>query len=244
MKQINPVKALLTETRAGPPKSSDEPLPVNPHAPGMLARLWLAAQAVWGHKWTSMQGDLPIDGTGRLTVAGNIWANGLRGLTERQVLDAFDRMAKEGREWPPNLPELRKIAAGVPDFEAVNSELLTRTSAQRSPFSRLVWTFVDGHLHRQAGAAEARRMRREAYDRAVENVLKGLALPPQPAGEIDYHPFKPVLQVPGTQADRAAKLRLLLGEVFNPEAANRSLDELASEAGLSRDTGSVAGERP
>lgn len=194
----------------------------------MLSRIWLAAQAVWGHKWTSTQGDLPIDDHGQLTVAGNLWANGLRGITERQVLDAFDRLTKLGHEWPPNLPELRKAAAGLPDFEAVNAEILTTENAKRSDFARLVWSFIDGYQHRHARAEDAKRMRRDAYERAAEHVLQGGALPGPVAGEIEHQELIPA-GIPAKREDRVAKLASLLGEDFRPEAANRTIDELNAQ---------------
>ena len=213
---------MSTATHGEQPTSLVAPLRRNPRAAQMLTRIWLAAQAVWGHKWTSTQGDLPIDDNGQLTVAGQVWANGLRGITERQVLDAFDRCARLGQEWPPNLPELLKAAAGVPEFEELNHELLTCDPAHRSAFARLVWSFIDGYQHRHARAEEAKRMRRHAYERGIEHLLRGGELPASPSGDLS-HQHAPA-GIPKTREARIARLEGLLGEDFHEEAANRILD--------------------
>jgi len=225
---------LSTATHDALPRSSDEPARSNPRAAQMLSRIWLAAQAVWGHKWTSTRGDLPIDDHGQLTVAGQLWANGLRGITERQVLDAFDRLTKLGTEWPPNLPELRKAAAGIPSFDEINHELLTTDTAHRSAFARLTWSFVDGYQHRHARAEDAKRMRREAYERAAEHVLQGGALPGPVAGEIEHQGQLIPQGIPTDRQARIDHLRGVLakdGVVMNEAAASRTIDELnTSEA--------------
>lgn len=193
----------------------------------MLTRIWLAAQAVWGHKWTTTQGELPIDGNGQLTIAGQLWASGLRGLTERQVLETFDRLTKLGQVWPPNLPELRKYATEIPGFESVNHELLTCDTQHRSPFARLVWSFIDGYQHRHVRAEEAKRMRRDAYDRAVAHVLQGGELPRPVAGALAHQDML-APSIPGTRAARIAKLEALLGDEFHEDAANRTLEGIGA----------------
>jgi hypothetical protein len=194
----------------------------------MLSRIWLAAQAVWGHKWTSSNGDLPIDDNGQLTVAAALWAEGLRGLTERQVMAALDRLAKTGSEWPPNLPELRKAAFGIPAFAAVNNEILTTTSDKRTAFARLVWSFiVDPYAYRHCSAKDAERLRRDAYEQACEHLMTGGGLPPEPAGEIAHDTAHRSLGIPKEREDRVAHLRKILGPDFSEVAVTvRNEDEL------------------
>jgi hypothetical protein len=197
MELVNPEKALSTATHDVHARSSSEPARSNPRAAEMLSRIWLAAQAVWGHKWTSSNGDLPIDDNGQLTVAAALWAEGLRGLTERQVMAALDRLAKTGSEWPPNLPELRKAAFGIPAFAAVNNEILTTTSDKRTAFARLVWSFiVDPYAYRHCSAKDAERLRRDAYEQACEHLMTGGGLPPEPAGEIAHDTAHRSLGIP------------------------------------------------
>ena len=219
---LNPERALSTEMHDAPEKSLAEPLQPNPRPGEALSRIWLAAQAVWGHKWTSANGDLPIDDSGRLTVAGSLWAEGLRGITERQVHDALHRMAKLAREWPPTLPELRKAALGIPDFEAVSCEIISTQHIKRSAFARLVWSFVDAHAHRHAHAKDAERMRREAYERACNYLMSGGRLPPEPEAELtqDARPQG----IPSERDQRIERLKRNLGDQFNPKAVGLSAD--------------------
>lgn len=207
---------------AAPPRSSDEVPRDNPKAPAMLTRIWLAAQAAWGHRWTSAQGDLPIDDHGRLTVAGALWANGLRGLTERQVLDGLGRLAMSGNDWPPTLPELRRAAFDLPSFGDIDTEILTRDTAHRSDFARLVWSFIDGYQHRRVRADEAKRMRREAYEKACDHVMRGGALPARPAAVVEHQSSPKPKGIPATREGRTARLAQLLGEDFRPAPESRN----------------------
>jgi len=192
----------------------------------MLSRIWLAAQAVWGHKWTSSNGDLPVDDSGQLTVAGALWANGLKGITERQVMEALDRLAKVGSEWPPSLPDLRKAAFGIPDFAAVNHELLTTGNAKRTAFARLVWSFItDPYAYRIASARDAERIRRAAYDWACEHLMTGGALPPPPAGELEHQGALIPQGIPKSREGRVEHLRQMLGDDFSDEATSATSED-------------------
>jgi hypothetical protein len=240
MELVNPEKALRTETHDALPKSSSEPQPSNPRAPEMLSRVWIAAQAVWGHKWTSANGELPIDDNGRLTIAGALWSEGLRGHTERQVLDTLARLARSGSEWPPNLPELRREVLNVPDFSAVNHELLTTGTEKRSRFARLVWSLiVDPYVYRHSHAKDAERLRRDAYEQACDHLLTGGGLPPDLAGEIAYDQTPRSSGIPTTYEGRVEHLRQLLGDDFSEVAANACSEDEVRRMHRERGRGEV-----
>jgi hypothetical protein len=204
-----------------------EPRPVDATA---LTRLWLAATATWAHRWTSACGDLPIDDHGHLTAAGSLWARGLAGFDERQMLDALASFVAAGAEWPPMLPEMRVRCFGLPTFETVNHELLTKTTPDRSAFARMVWGYIaDPHNYRIAPAREQERTRKAAYDLACEAVMRGEPLPGPIAGVIEQQQSDLIPKgIPATPEARKANLARLLGEEFNPVAADRSLEELQS----------------
>lgn len=178
--------------------------------------------ALFGHPWLSLQGPSPQDpDTGRLTVAGDTWAKALTGITAQQLARGLETCIAEGGEFAPSAPRFRAMCLGIPDFEAVNHELLCEVDARRSPFARLVWSHIDGYAHRRASADDAKRMRREAYAVAAEHVMRGGALPGEPAGEIEHQAQPKATGIPVTREARMKHLQGLLGELYNPVAAAR-----------------------
>lgn len=61
---------------------------------------------IYGHKWSSISER--DDGT---------WLAGLVGITPEQIASALGRLVLMTREWPPTLPEFRKLCLGVDDVE-------------------------------------------------------------------------------------------------------------------------------
>ena len=55
---------------------------------------------IYGHKWVSNYGDADHSGT---------WAKGLADLTTENLKEGFKACMRDGREWPPSLPEFRKL---------------------------------------------------------------------------------------------------------------------------------------
>lgn len=71
-----------------------------------MDKLWMKMTRIYGHKWSSIaESD---DGT---------WVAGLRGITPDQVAAALGRLVTMAREWPPTLPEFRKLCLAVDDEE-------------------------------------------------------------------------------------------------------------------------------
>jgi hypothetical protein len=171
---------------------------------------------VWGAKWTSHNGDLPVEDSGVLTLGGSLWAQGLAGFTERRIIDALQHFAVRGDEWPPNLPMVRNRCAGLPDLLQVKREI-TQPDADRSPFTRAVWHRMDGYTYRLASVDKADRMLREAYEATQEAVMCGEALP-EPSKAIEHEPPPPTV-IPDDREARIERMKKLLGPDFNPEAA-------------------------
>lgn len=169
-------KASLTRPQ---PASPESPRPAtSPASAVTLSKLWLTGIAAWGHRWTTHLGDLPVQDNGELTIAGNLWAQGLAGVPENVLLATLGRFVEQGAEWPPNLPQVRAGCAGIPSLASVRRELTGRDT-ERSGFARLVWGYVDGYVLARADEDRAGRMIREAYDLARENVLAGVVTIPE-----------------------------------------------------------------
>lgn len=185
--------------------------------------------AMYGHTWTSAYGDNPGG------MAADTWSVALTGLSPEQLATGLRACVSEGAEFPPSAPRFRAMCLGIPSFDAVNHELLTLDSANRSPFARLVWTHIDGYQHRHARAEDAKRMRREAYEVAREQVMRGEPLPEPIAGEIEHQAPPQPQGIPETKEARLAKLQSVLGDAFNPAAATRDIGELLGDGARSCD---------
>lgn len=131
----------------------------------------------WGHRWVSAHGELPMDDAGHLTAAGALWARGLAGLPELDVLAAVDYFAIR-ESWPPALADVRGRAMGIPTLADVRADLTTRADG----FTRLLFTYLDTFKFARAEGKAYERMLAEAYARAKSARLEGAAFPPKLKG--------------------------------------------------------------
>lgn len=60
--------------------------------------------SLYGHKWSSSYG-AEVD-------PDKVWAACLRGITDKQIKSALNKLAISGQEWPPSAPEFRKMCTG------------------------------------------------------------------------------------------------------------------------------------
>lgn len=177
--------------------------------------LWAHMASRFGHTWVSQYGDDPNG------MAGHAWNQDLQGLSRAQLDAGIAALRDEPSDFPPSAPRFRAMCFGIPPFAAVNVELLTRTSSQRSAFARMVWQHVDGYQHRHAHAKDAERMRRDAYAEAARLVMAGEALPGPISGELEFQGTPPAVGIPKTRDERVQRLREVLGGEFRERAANR-----------------------
>lgn len=142
-----------------------------------MRRLWERMIAIYGHKFTSAYGILPQDEGGVATLAGDTWARGLAGISEAQIaagLEACILNFTPG-DWP-ELPHFRQKCLGIPSVAALRHDLRSPV-AERKPFTRLAWSFIDGHRYRHADPVELTRIIKEAHELAADAVLRGEPLP-------------------------------------------------------------------
>jgi hypothetical protein len=171
-----------------------------------MRKLWLRMTEIYGHKWTSAYGEDAEKG------AGHTWAKGLASITPRQIANGISSAISSSDSWPPTLPEFRKLCLGIPSFAAVQFELRTNKDA-RSPFLRQVWSYVDSYMFARADQIKAERMLREAYELAVEFVMRGGPLPAPISAVIEApkpEPHRPAR--PEVAAENIAKISELLRE--------------------------------
>lgn len=121
----------------------------------------------YGHAWVSMYGDRASGD------AGKLWAETLSTLTVAQIKTGLEACARGG-EWPPSMPKFRLLAIGVPSLAQAKHDLRTGNT---TPFSKVMWRFLDGFVYRQATYRDADRMAGEAYEMAVAALTGGETLP-------------------------------------------------------------------
>jgi hypothetical protein len=206
-----------------------------PQSASRIEALCAKMAALYGNAWTSQYGDDPNNDAART------WASALAGLTGEQLATGLRACVAEGREFPPSAPRFRGMCLGIPDFSAVNNEILTTTSDKRTAFARLVWSFiVDPYAYRHCSAKDAERLRRDAYEQACEHLMTGGGLPPEPAGELEHDETLFASGIPKTREARVEKLRKMLGTSFSEVAVTvRNEDELRRHHKLQEQTSAL-----
>lgn len=176
-----------------------------------LRRLWERMATLYDNGWTSKHGISPerTQGGG-LTLAGDTWSRALAGVTESQIAAAIGACMIAGEEWPPKPGEFRALCFGVPTFEDVAAQLITRR-VDVSRFGRKVWEEIrDPYEFRTAPAPRQEALLRGAYARAKTWTMAGNPLPPEPIAPIEHKPepkrFAPNDQVQAQLRDLLARL--------------------------------------
>lgn len=159
--------------------------------------------ALYGNTWDLQYGRAP-EGISRET-----WAAALGGITGPQIAEGLRACVAEGRDFPPSAPRFRAMCLGIPTCEAVAHAITS--AAQKPPFARLVWQYLDVYRFRRADTTTAMKLLRDAYELAREYVMRGGALP-APGAEIEH---RPAPRKPG-----------------NPEVALAALAQISEIVGL------------
>lgn len=130
----------------------------------------------YGHAWVSMYGDRASGD------AGKLWAETLSTLTIAQIKTGLEACARGG-EWPPSMPKFRLLAIGVPSLAQAKHDLRQGTA---TPFTKVLWRYIDGYRWKQASYDAADRMAAEAYELAVAAVTSGEPLPDEQTAALGF----------------------------------------------------------
>lgn len=171
-------KASLTGQIGLAEKLTSEKPPINAPSQTTLRQTWKRLVTIYGNKFTSVNGILPEDSSGCLTLAGDTWSRCLTGITEAQIADGLAAclLRFTSEEWPPDPPKFRALCLGIPSLAAFALDLRLPT-AEKKPFTRLAWSFIDSYRFRLADPAELHRITKNAYELAAEAVMRGDSLP-------------------------------------------------------------------
>ena len=101
----------------------------------IICHAWQRMISIYGHKWSSHLG-FADDGTGLLTDAAKTWQKGLSGVTLEQLKYGFDMLIFKNHDWPPSLPEFRKLClsnvpSGIPSADEVLQVLVIKVGLSR-----------------------------------------------------------------------------------------------------------------
>ena len=137
-----------------------------------IGELWARMAEIYGHAWVSQYGE---------TDSHDTWLIGLRGISEKQLAEGIQRCLDAGGDWPPSLPRFRRYCLSIPAHREAKQRL-----EDGSPFSLLVWQYLDKWSYERASYDQAERLFADAYLRAVEHVDKGLPMPEKPVAAITH----------------------------------------------------------
>lgn len=145
----------------------------------VVGHIWARMLSIYGHKWASHLG-VADDGTGALTDAAKTWQKGLSGITVEQIKHGFDVLIFKSHEWPPSLPEFRKLCLSkntnnAPSLDETISTLVmmprsgSLAGRYKHPLILAVSGSVDMFALRTAKAVDAKRMVKPVYERILES---------------------------------------------------------------------------
>jgi len=161
--------------------------------PQVVKDIWLAMSSIYGHCWNSNHGLKPN------ALDLELWSEGLEGLDESQIKTGIKACFKRLDEWPPSLPQFRKLCLDIPSLMHVKQDMRQK---QRSPFTTFVMGFLDHWQYRQADQNQAEKLLRQAYELAVHQRMNGALLPEPPAALLENKP-EPVKVI--SEAERHAQ---------------------------------------
>lgn len=150
----------------------------------VMTKIWVRMLAIYGHKWASHLG-AAVDADGRLSESAHTWQQGLVGVSLENLKTAFDALVLKNQEWPPSLPEFRKlclsgIRADAPSLDEIVSMLISVSTRQGSLASRYrhpmalavslacLRNGVDMFAIRNAKLIDAKRMIKPAYEQYLK----------------------------------------------------------------------------
>ena len=144
----------------------------------IICHAWQRMISIYGHKWSSHLG-FADDGTGLLTDAAKTWQKGLSGVTLEQLKYGFDMLIFKNHDWPPSLPEFRKLClsnvpSGIPSADEVLQVLVavqgrtgTLASRYQHPLIFAISQSINLFELRRARSLDAMRMIKSAYEKLI-----------------------------------------------------------------------------
>lgn len=176
-----------------------------------LWTLWERMAAMFPGKWARANGAAPVAQSGALTTAGEVWLQGITGLSPKKLAAGLSACMRDALDWPPNPPRFRAMCFDVPALPQVQQEM--RPGRPQTGFTVLVRSLLDLHVYAAAeDGYEQSRMLQDAYERAVRHVVDGKPVP------------EPALALPPVQP--------VVNPVRNRDAARAAMERAAADLGF------------
>jgi hypothetical protein len=149
----------------------------------VIGLIWQRMLSIYGHKWVSHLG-VADDGEGELTDSAKTWKKGLAGITVEQVKHGFDVLIFKSHDWPPSLPEFRKLCLSksvldIPSLDQAIKMLVSipyRTGSlanrYQHPLILAISSEIDMFALRTASTLEAKRMVKPIYEKLLDTGWK------------------------------------------------------------------------
>jgi hypothetical protein len=150
----------------------------------VIAHVWKRMISIYGHKWTSHIG-IGVDESGLLSDSAITWQKGLAGITTDQIKHGFDVLIFRNHEWPPSLPEFRKICLSaerdnIPSIEQVATMLAcvpnrggSLVSRYQHPLVLAISAQIDMFALRTAKTVDAVKMVKPIYEKLLDTGWDG-----------------------------------------------------------------------
>lgn len=158
--------------------TNNSALLAEPLSDKIICHTWQRMLSIYGHKWSSHLG-LADDGTGLITDSAKTWQKGLAGVTLEQLKYGFDMLIFKNHDWPPSLPEFRKLCLSNVNSElpsadevlqvlvAVQSKTGTLASRYKHPLIFAVSQKINMFELRTAKSLDAKRMIKSTYEKLI-----------------------------------------------------------------------------
>ena len=144
-----------------------------------ICDIWHRMGTIYGYKWASHMG-VADGGDGVLTDAAKTWKKSLVGITLEQLKYGFDVLIFKNHDWPPSLPEFRKLClsnvpSGVPGVDEVLKVLVsvqgkngTLASRYKHPLIFAISQEINMFELRTAKTLDAKRLINAAYEKFID----------------------------------------------------------------------------
>jgi hypothetical protein len=169
----------------------------------LLDNFWRKMLALFGHTWASQYGTSPAG------IGADTWSAALADVSPAQLANGLRETLAAGTEFPPSAPRFRAMCFGIPSLASV--KYLMRAH-QFDRFVVLVHSRLDTYVFARADQKTADRLLAEAYEVAKDYVMRGGALPPIPAGQIEHEQEIRQPAQPETAQAAFERIQKLLGE--------------------------------
>lgn len=120
-----------------------------------IKNLWKRMAAIYGHRWVSSFGESDEDGT---------WLRGLQDVPASLIGQGLEKCIKfRNDDWPPSLPEFRRLCIGIPSVEIACEDALR---GNNDSLSRAIRSYIGSWNLEHDSRESLLRQARSVYDKA------------------------------------------------------------------------------